>query len=466
MTQQTAAIASPGTSLWVLVFLSAAQLIIALDFNVVYVALPQIGRALDFNPHTLQWVVSAYAVALGGFLLVGGRAADLLGRRRIFITALGCYAVASLIGGMSSNAWTIIGARALQGIGGAFLFPATLALINTIFEEGPKRNRALAVWGAAGSAGLTVGSLLGGVLTEVYGWPAVFFVNVPAAVLVAAGALLTIPRDTSEHKARDFDLAGGMLISGAASLIVLALALGPDRGWTSPAVWGALVIGVALSVTFHQVEKRTTDPIIPLHLFRYRNLRLATAITALFMASFGALPYFQTVLFQQGMGFSVFETGLAFLPPAIATAIGGPLGARIATAYGTRAALVAGLLTGGAGMGSLALVSGQGASYWEILAPLIFVGSGQGIVWTGMWIAAASGVSSDEQGVASGIAATTQQIGGAIGLASLIALASFFAGDFSEVFGVFAGSRAAFYSAAAMTLITLLFAMALRIEKN
>ncbi|MFJ6138869.1 MFS transporter [Kitasatospora sp. NPDC092286] len=408
---------------WTLALLALAQLIYALDLNIVFVALPEIGSDLGFPGQTQQLVVSAYVVFAGGFLLFGGRAADLLGRRRMFVLALTVYAVSSLAGGLAGNPGVIITARAIQGIGGALLLPATLSLINTLFDEGPKRNRALAVWGGAGASGLTLGALLGGVLTENFGWPAVFYVNVPLAGLVALAALFVIPRDAPRTERRRFDLPGALSVTGGSTLLVFALVQGPELGWLSGWVVGAFVLAVALLGLFALIETRSADPLLPFRVFRNRNLTGGAAITFIYMATFGVLPYFLTVLLQTVHGYSALETGLAFLVPSLAIAIGTQLGERLTTRNGLRPTLIGGFVVGAVGTAALAFGFDADAGYLALLPGLIVSGVGQGVVWTAMWIAAATGTPDHEQGVANGAASTALNLGNAIGLAVFTAIA-------------------------------------------
>ncbi|HEY1179018.1 MAG TPA: MFS transporter [Phytomonospora sp.] len=407
----------------VLALLAVAQLVYALDLNIVFVALPEIGADLGFPGQTRQLVVSVYVVFAGGFLLFGGRAADLLGRRRVFVAALALYAVSSLAGGLAADPVLIIAARAVQGLGGALLLPATLSLINTLFPEGPRRNRALAVWGGAGASGLTLGALLGGLLTEHFGWPAVFFVNVPVAGFVALAALLVIPRDPARTARRRFDLPGTLTATGGATLLVFALVEGPELGWGSPPIIGALVLSVALLAVFALVEARSADPVMPFRLFRNPDLTVGMTVTFVFMATFGVLPYFLTMLMQGVHGYSALETGLAFLVPSLAIAAGTQLGERLATRLGTRATLLLGFGIGAVGTAVTAFGFDADAGYGSLVPGLVVGGVGQGMVWTAMWIAAATGTPSHEQGVANGIASTTLNIGNAIGLAVFTVLA-------------------------------------------
>ncbi|MFF4992693.1 MFS transporter [Streptosporangium saharense] len=414
---------------WILALLALAQLIYALDLNIVFVALPEIGSHLGFPGQTQQLVVSAYVVFAGGFLLFGGRAADLLGRRRVFVLALALYGVASLAGGLATTPVTIIVARAVQGIGGALLLPSTLSLINNLFAEGPQRNRALAIWGGAGASGLTIGALLGGLLTESFGWPAVFYVNVPLAGLVALAALFVIPRDPAGRERRRFDLPGALSATAGSTLLVFALVEGPELGWGSPPVVGALALAVVLSVAFVVIESRSADPLMPFRLFRNRSLTVGMTVTFVYMATFGVLPYFLTVLMQSVHGYSALQTGLAFLVPSVAIATGTQLGERLATRIGTRTTLLIGFAVGVVGTAVLSLGFDAEAGYGLLVPGLVVSGVGQGVVWTAMWIAGATGVADHEQGVANGMVSTALNIGNAIGLAVFTVVADLGVGD-------------------------------------
>ncbi|WP_380180502.1 MFS transporter [Kalamiella sp. sgz302252] len=411
----------PRLQHWSLALLAFAQLIYSLDINIVFVALPEIGTGLGFSEHTLQWVVSAYTVCCGGFLLLGGRAAYLLGQRRVFIGALWLYALSSLAGGLAWSPAVIVIARAVQGIGAAMLFPSTLSLINRIFQEGPSRNRALAVWGGAGASGLTLGSLAGGLLTSFYGWPAVFFVNVVLAAVAIAAAYYILPKDSFRNESRSFDFPGALTVTVGATLLVYALVQGPEDGWFSAHILLSLILAAIVLLLFAAIESRSPDPLMPVRLFRNRSLVTGMVITFIYMGTFGALPYFLTVLFQSVMGYSALQTGLAFIIPSLAIFAGTQLGARLANWLPVRMTLLAGFLTGIAGTLALVPAAFSGASYAEILPGLIISGAGQGIVWTAMWIAAGSGVRHNEQGIASGMASTTLNVGNAIGIALLIA---------------------------------------------
>jgi EmrB/QacA subfamily drug resistance transporter len=413
-----------GRQAAILALLAFAMLIVSLDQYIVVVALPAIARALGYSQHTLQAVISAYAVASGGFLLLGGRASDLLGRRRVLASGLVLYAGGSLAGGLAPGAEVLLAARGVQGLGGALVFPATLALINTTFTEGPERNRAVAIWGGTGAAGLVVGVLLGGVLTQALGWQSVFFVNVPlsAAALLALGVL--VPADRERELGRRFDLPGALSVTLGLTLLVFALVRGPNLGWGSPAFVGCAVGALILLVSFAVIERRSRDPIVPPRLLANRNLAIAVAIAFLFWATFGSVLYFLTLYFQEVRGYNALETGVAFLLPTAVVVAGSTFAGRIVTRCGLRATLVAALTTGAIGALALGLAITPDGSYAVLIPGLILISVGDGVVFTTMFIAAGTGVEDREQGVASGIASTSTSIGAAVGLALLVLIAT------------------------------------------
>ncbi|MGH8917704.1 MAG: MFS transporter, partial [Actinomycetes bacterium] len=354
----------------------------------------------------------------------GGRAADLLGRRRVLVTGLVLYAVGSLAGGLATGAEIQLSARAVQGLGGALVFPSTLALINTIFPEGPERNRAVGIWGGSGAAGLVVGVLLGGILTRTLGWESVFFVNVPLAVAALALTYVLIDADPPRDTARSFDLPGALAVTGAVTLLVFALVQGPDLGWTSPWVIAAIVVGVVLVGVFVLVERRSRDPLVPARLFRSRGLLIATAIAFMFMATFGSLLYFLSVYFQDVRGFDALETGVGFLLPTAVVVAGSSLAGRLVTRIGLRRTLIVALAIGAAGAVALGSAMTPESSYLTLVPGLVAVSIGDGVVFTAMFIAASAGITGTEQGVASGIASTGSGVGAVIGLALLVLVAN------------------------------------------
>lgn len=408
----------------ILALLAFAMLIVSLDQYIVVVALPAIGRGLGYSAHTLQTVISAYAVASAGFLLLGGRASDLLGRRRVLLSGLALYGMASLAGGLATSPEVLLIARAVQGLGGALVFPATLALINTTFAEGPERNRAVAVWGGTGAAGLVTGVLLGGVLTQAFGWGAVFFVNVPLAGVALLLSLTLIPPDRERETGRRFDLPGALSTTLGVTLLVFALVQGPNLGWGSPGVLGSAVCGLLMLATFAVIERRTRDPLVPPRLLANRNLATSVVIAFLFWATFGSVLYFLTLYFQDVRGYDALQTGLAFLIPTVVVVAGSTLAGRVVTRFGVRPTLVAALTIGAVGAVALGLAMSPDGSYAALIPGLILVSIGDGTVFTTMFIAAGTGVDDSEQGVASGIASTSTSIGAAVGLALLVLVAA------------------------------------------
>ncbi|TMQ90053.1 MFS transporter [Actinomadura soli] len=451
---------------WVLALLAFAQFVIAADYNIVYVALPELGRDLEFSGQTLQWVVSAYAVALGGFMLLGGRAADLLGRRRMFILALVLYAVSSLIGGLAGHPGLVIAVRAAQGLGAALLFPATLALISTTFAEGPERNRALAVWAAMGGGGLAGGALLGGVLADVFGWESVFYVFVLLAGVALLAAFPLLPSDAARDvvmRERRFDLPGALTATAGVTLLVFVLAQGPVWGWTSSSILGALGLGVVSLVVFAVIEVRSRDPLMPPRMFANRSLLTAMAITTVFGAGLGAQYYLLTVYLQDVLGYDPLRTGLAYLPLTLLNIAGTKVAERLVTGVGMRAALSAGLVIGAAGMVLLAVAVSPDSAFVVVLPGIMVTGFGMGIVWTSMWIAAGNGVGAGEQGVASGMASVTHQTGLAVGTALMVLVVN---GGTGSLDGpalrreLTEGLGTAYYMAAGVTLLGALLTVA------
>ncbi|MBW1597474.1 MFS transporter [Streptomyces sp. JJ38] len=407
-----------------LAVLAAAQFVIAADYNIVHVALPSIGTAAGFSEHDLQWVVSAYVVVTGGFLLFGGRAADLLGRRRMFVTAAVLYAVASLAGGATAEPGVIVAARAAQGLGGALLFPATLSLISTLFAEGPARNRALAVWGAMGAFGLCAGSLAGGLLVDAFGWASVFYANIPPALAIAAGALLLFPPDAAREPGRRFDAPGAVAVTGGATLLVYTVVRGPQSGWLSPEVLGCGGLALLLLAAYARRERRFADPLTPPRLLRAAGVRTAVPTALVFGATFSALPYFLTLYLQRVAGLEPLATGAAFLWPAIVVAVGARAGEWAVGRFDAAAPLRYGLASGALGTALLALAMTEDGGYLALLPGLTLLSLAQGAVWTALWIVAADGIAPADQGVASGTASTALQLGGAVGLAVLVAVAN------------------------------------------
>lgn len=445
----------------ILAALAMAQLIVALDYSIVFVALPDIGSGVGFSDQQLQWVIGAYVVAFGGCLLLGGRLADLLGRRRMFLTGLALYGVASVAGGFATEPGLLVAARVVQGIGGALLSPAILSLITTTFEEGKERNRAFGIWGATGSSGMVIGSLLGGVLTQAFGWAATFFVNVPLVIGVVLLGLRAIPVDRPAEHSKGFDLPGTITVTGGVLLLVFGLVQGPESGWSSPTIMISFAASVALIVAFIVIESRTSDPLVPLRVFSFKNLRLGSLITFMFMGTFGASAYFITMALQNARGWNALSTGLAFILPCALILVGSTIGGKLTTAYGARTTLIGALPVGALGMALFAAFMGDGATYLQMAPGIVIFSLAQGIIWPSMFSAATAGVEEKLQGLASGLAQSGQQIGAAVGLAVLVAVSNGVAGPDPDKAHLSDGLQAATYVSAALILLTVLIALGL-----
>ncbi|MEV7980156.1 MFS transporter [Streptomyces sp. NPDC086519] len=413
--------------------LAFSQVIISVDLNIVYVALPDIGEALGFSEQSLQWVVSAYAVSFGGLLLFGGRAVDRLGARRLFMTGLTFYAVSSLVGGLANSQALLIGARLVQGMGGALLFPAVLALIATSFE-GQQRTKAFAVWGAAGSLGLAAGALLGGVLTDLASWRWVFLVNIPLALVILIPAPRAVRPDGPVNTSGGFDVPAALLATVGVSAIVTGLVTGPDHGWTASLPATSLILGVLLLAAFFVTEAKTRNPLMPLRLLKNRPLVVAMAVLLVFQTALAGAYYVFTTYVQPVLGYSPVQAGLAFLPLTLFSIIGsGRLAPKMMERFGPRITLFTGMIVNGIGIGLTAVVMTTGGSFWALLPGSFVWGVGGGLVFVSVFATAGSGVDAEEQGVASAMASTAQQVGGAVGLAVLVAVAnSTFTGSYTD----------------------------------
>ncbi|BCB87312.1 MFS transporter [Phytohabitans suffuscus] len=454
-----------------LALLVFAAFIISIDFNIVYVALPDIGHELGFTAQSLQWVVSAYAVGFGGLLLLGGRAVDRLGARRMFVLGLAVFGLASLAGGLASAPGVLVGARVVQGTGGALLFPATLALINNTFAAGPARNRALSLWGVAGSTGAVVGPMAGGVITNFLGWEWVFFVNAPLTLAAVVAALRVLPADPGGYgwggaRWRAFDLPGALVATAGSTLAVFGLASGPEAGWGSARGAGALALGGLLLATFVLIERRSRDPLAPPSLLGVRSLVTIMALIFVIMGTINTMHYLFYIDVQEVLGYSALGAGLAFLPMSLMSIVGAAkLLPGLLSRLGMRGALFTGVL--GAGLSMAAVSAGMSAdgSYWLLLPGIVFLGLFAGMVYPMLFLAGGADVSPGEQGVASALVSTSQQIGGAVGLAVLVAVAN--AGLDAGAGAVpaadlVAGLRTAGWVAAAMTVAGAFLVLRLR----
>jgi EmrB/QacA subfamily drug resistance transporter len=407
-----------------LVLLCVAQFVVVLDASIVNVALPSIGKGLHLSEHNLPWVVNAYVIAFGGFLLLGGRAADLLGRRRVFMAGLGVVAVASLAAGFAANQTELIAARAAQGLGAAIISPAALSIVTTLFQDGAERNKALGAWGAvAGSAG-AAGVLLGGVLTESLGWEWVLWVNVPVSLIALALTPGLVPESRSESATRHFDAAGALSVTAGLSVLAYATLDASSAGWGSTKIVGLLALSAALIGAFVAIEQRSAAPLVPFRIFRLRTLTGSNVVGILLGGSLFSMFFFISLYMQQVLGYSPIHAGLSYLPLAVTIIVTAGLGGQLVTRFGFKPTLAAGMLFVAAGLVWFSQASVHGGFLTDILGPSLLAAVGLGFGFVTSTIAAVSGVGEREQGLASGLINTSQQIGGALGLAVLSTLAT------------------------------------------
>ncbi|WP_240801550.1 MFS transporter [Streptomyces sp. A1136] len=398
--------------------IASCQLMVVLDITIVNIALPHIQTALGFSTESLSWVVNAYTLTFGGLLLLGGRTGDILGRKRVFIFGVLLFGLASLLGGLAQNEGQLMGARALQGMGGAIASPTALALITTTFREGPARNRAFGVFAAVSAGGGAIGLLAGGVLVEWLDWRWVFFVNVPIALAIAFTAARVIKE--SERHPGHFDLAGALLCTTGMVALVYGFIRASQEGWRDSLTLGSFGAAVVLLTLFIVNERRSPQPITPLHMFADRN-RAGTYGIMLFLACamFGMF-FFLTLFVQNVLGFSPLSAGLAFLPVSVVIAIGAGLASRLLPKFGPKPFMVGGALCTAAGLAWLTQTDVHSTYLGSILGPMLIFGIGMGMQFVSLTLMALSNVPDRESGAASGLLNTTQQVGGSLGLSILV----------------------------------------------
>lgn len=440
-----------------LVTLCLAQFVVVLIFQGTSISLPQIERVLGLSPTTAQWLVSANALAFGGLLLLAGRAADLFGHRRLFAAGLALFAAASLAAGLAPTPVWLIAARAAQGAGAALFAPAALALLTAAFPEGPARHRALAGWGAAGPLGGVAAVLLGGALAAALGWRSIFILAVPLALLALAISRVVFSSDAPRAPGR-LDLRG--TVAGTAGVVLLVYGLGEASraGLASATTVGALLFGIVLLAVFVIVEHRSDTPLIPPALIGRDGVLGAVAVAFLNGAATNTPLVFFALYLQQVRGASPFETGLGFVPCNLAVITGSAVGARLVGRLGFAAAMSAGMATVVAGLLALTTISVDGAYARTLLPGLVLWGFGLGLAQVGIIGAAAAGVAPAEQGVAAGLVTTSAQVGTAVGLTLLIAVAGRFGGATNSE-SLVAGYRAAFLGGAGLALLGLMTAL-------
>ncbi len=407
-----------------LVLLAMTQFIIVVDASIVNVALPTIGKDLQFSQDNLSWVVNSYTLMFGGFLLLGGRLADLLGRRRLFMIGLVVFSLASLAGGLAtSDGWLIV-ARGLQGLGAAIISPAALSIVTTTFAEGAERNRALGVWGAVAGAGGAAGVLLGGVLTEYLGWEWVLWVNVPIGLIAAVLAPRLLPESRDEVDEKNFDIPGAVSVTAGLAILVYAVVDAEQAGWTSVQTLGLGALALALIATFIAIEMRVRKPLMPLSTFRLRTLRGANVVGLLVGMSLFSMFFFISLYLQQVLGFSALKSGFAYLPLAIAIILSAGAASQLVTRIGFKPTLIAGMLFVAAGLLWFTQISVGGSFVSDVLGPSLLAAVGLGFSFVPVTIAGVTGTRPDQAGLASGLINTSQQVGGALGVAILASVAT------------------------------------------
>jgi EmrB/QacA subfamily drug resistance transporter len=400
------------------------QFMVVLDATIVNVALPSIQGDLGISDDSLQWIVNAYTLLFGGFLLLGGRAADLIGRRTLFIAGVTVFSAASFLNALASSEAMLIGGRALQGLGGALLSPAALAVITTSFDEGAARTKALSVWAAIASGGSAAGLLLGGVLVEALSWEWIFFVNVPIGIAIVFAALRLVPNSRVQAARRHFDLAGAISVTAGLVVLVYAIVRAQDWGWGSAQTLGLGAVALALLGAFVAIERRSPAPLVRLGLFRMRSLATANGVFLVVMGGLFGMFFFATLYLQNILGYSPLQTGFAFLPVTAGIIIGATLAQQLIPRLGVRAVMLSGLALAAGGLALLAATTRVGGGYLGVLAGLLAMATGMGLTFVPMTLVATTNVSEDDAGLASGIFNTSQQVGGALGLAVLSTLAA------------------------------------------
>ena len=407
-----------------LALLASVAFLDFVDASIVNIALPTIRRDLGFSEQSLQWVPSAYLLTYGGFMLLGGRAADLLGRRRILVAGTVLIGLSSLIGGFAQSESVLIGARLAQGAGAAMMLPAALSILTTSFKEGSDRNKALGIWGGVGGLASAAGVLLGGLLTEGPGWRWVMFVNPLAALLVLGGIFWLIGGERHRARLADFDIRGAILATGGMLLLVFTLVEAPDQGWGSARTIAELTGALALLGDFVASEERTANPLLPLSIFRTLGLPAADATQLIAFAGFLAMFFFLTLYMQNVLGYSAIQTGAAYLPLTFGVGVAAGISSQVLARTGTRPVIVAGALIAAVGVYWLSRIPVGGSYLSDLLTGMMVMSLGLGAVFVAVTTAANAGVPADKAGLAAALLNASQQVGGALGLAIFTAIAT------------------------------------------
>ncbi len=446
----------------------AAQFMVVLDIAIVNVALPSIQRDLHFSQESLQWVLTAYSIMFGGFLMLGGRIADIGGRRRVFMAGVTLFTVSSLLCGLAWSEGSLIAFRAAQGLGGAILSPAALSILTTTFREGRERNLALGVWGAIAGTGAAAGTLLGGVLTSKVGWEWIFFVNVPVGVAVVLASPILL-RESRVLNQRGFDVAGAVSITGSMMLLVYSMTYATEHGWGQGRTISDLVASAVLLVAFVVIEMRSRNPILPLGIFRLGTLRAANVIGFLVGCAIFSQFFLLSLYMQQVLHYSAMQTGVAYIAVTASIIVFAGVAQALVTRVGVRPVLTVGLALATLGLVGYSRLPVDGTYVPDLLFPLLIGGIGLGLTFVPIQIAALTGVTADEAGVASGLINTSQQIGGAIGLALVSTIATTWTANYATDNQVSAfdpnalvhGFQAAFYVLVGLGIVAVVAAATL-----
>ena len=421
---------SPRAKWFALALIVAGQFMVVLDVAIVNVALPSIKTDLNFSQESLQWVITAYAIMFGGALLLGGRLADILGRRRLFMVGLAIFTISSLFDGLAWSEKSLIAFRIIQGLGAALLSPAALSILTTTFNEGRDRNVALGVWGAASGSGGAAGVLLGGALTSALSWSWIFFINVPAGIAVFALAPFILRESKADLKHRHFDALGATSITAGLMLLVYALTRATQHGWASVSTIGLLAASAALIVGFVVIEARSKAPLLPLGIFRLRTLAASNVSGLLLSASLFSQFFLLTLYMQQVLHYSALKTGVAYIGLTVTIVAFSGVAQALATRIGVRLVLTAGMFLSAAGLLLYAQLPVSGHYFWDLFPAFILSGLGLALSFVPMSIGALTGITQDEAGVASGLINTSQQVGGAIGVAVATTVATTYTAHF------------------------------------
>jgi len=416
---------SPATNRWlVLVIACLAQFMVVLDATIVNVALPAIQHGLHFSAASLPWVINAYTLIFGGFLLLGGRAADLIGRKRLFAAGIALFSFASLLNGVAQSPAMLIVGRGLQGLGGALLSPAALSILTTTFTRTDERTKALGIWSAIAAGGGAVGLLLGGALTDLASWPWIFIVNVPVGIAALIATLRFVPESRADMPHRTFDFAGAATVTGGLIVLVYAIVKSQAYGWGSPKTIGLMAAGIALLAAFIAIERRSKAPLVRLNVFRVRTLAVADVVLLLVASGMFGMFFFASLYVQEILGYSPLRAGLAFLPVTAGIVIGAGIAQQLIRRAGVRNVALVGITIATAGMVVLTQLPVHGTYLGNLLVGLLPMSIGMGLTFVPITLLGTGAVSDDDAGLASGLFNTAQQVGGSLGLAVLSTLAA------------------------------------------